>query len=303
MRIATIILALAFCGPLSSAVFDYPRIEYNLIGYLQTVEAKTEDTLLDIARHNGIGQEEILIANPEVDRWIPGRGTRVLVPSRYVLPDTPRDGLVLNLPEMRLYYFLQGSENQSPQVYTYPVSIGRMDWETPQGSTRIVSKQENPSWTPPESIRQEHAADGDPLPRVVPPGPDNPLGRHAIRLNIPSYLIHGTNKPFGVGMRVSHGCIRMLPEDIEELFQLVDTTTPVYIINQPIKAGWYGGDLFLEIHPALDEYPMDAEAIENEAFSVLEKALSQREAVIDDAALKKAISQKSGIPVIISKEL
>jgi L,D-transpeptidase ErfK/SrfK len=302
MRTAVTILALIFCGPLSSAVFDYPRIEYNLIGYLQTVEAKAEDTLLDIARRHGIGQEEILIANPEVDRWIPGRGTRVLVPSRYILPDAPRDGLILNLPEMRLYYFSQGSQDLSPQIYTYPVSIGRMDWETPQGSTTVASKQEDPPWIPPESIRQEHAAEGDPLPRIVPPGPDNPLGRHAIRLNIPGYLIHGTNKPFGVGMRVSHGCIRMLPEDIEELFQLVDKTTPVYIINQPIKAGWYGGDLFLEVHPSLEEYPMDAHAIEHEIFTVLDKALSQRAATIDEGALEKAIAQNSGVPTIISRE-
>ena len=131
------------------------------------------------------------------------------------------------------------------QVQTYPISIGRMDWATPLGKTTITVKVKDPGWSPPESIRKEHAERGDPLPRYVPPGPDNPMGRYALRLGIPGYLIHSTNKPLGVGMRVSHGCIRMLPEDIEYLFPQVPTGTTVRIVNQPVKAGWYGGKLYL----------------------------------------------------------
>jgi L,D-transpeptidase ErfK/SrfK len=301
MKIFFLMIALTACNSAFSVTFELPRAEFDLIGFIQEVDTQQEDTLLDIARHYGIGQEEIIRANPDVDRWLPGKGTQVIIPSRYILPDAPRDGLVLNLPEMRLYYFPEVEiAGLTPQVQTYPVSIGRMDWGTPLGSTKIVSMQRNPAWRPPESIRREHAEQGDPLPIVVPPGPDNPLGQYAIRLGIPGYLIHGTNKAFGVGMRVSHGCIRMLPEDIEVLYPQISKGMPVHIINQPVKVGWYGGDLYLEVHPTLEEYPMDAAAMEAELIMVLDKALSKRSAELDEAALAREISQKSGLPVVIS---
>ena len=164
----------------------------------------------------------------------------------------------------------------------------------------MTRKDLDPPWYPPQSIREEHAAEGDPLPRMVPPGPDNPLGRHAIRLGIPGYLIHGTNKPFGVGMRVSHGCIRMLPEDIEELFEHIEPGTPVHIINQPIKAGWYGGELFLEIHPPLEELPMTAQEIDEEISVILDRVLSRRAAELDEKAVRQAIRSQSGRPVPVS---
>ena len=301
MKVALCILGLIQASFALGATYDLPRAEFDLFGYQVEVEADYEDTLIDIARSHGIGQEEILRANPHIDRWLPGASTRVTIPARFILPSAPRDGLVLNLPEMRLYFFPAPEEGVQPQVQTYPVSIGRMDWSTPQGSTTIVSKQENPPWHPPESIREEHAREGDFLPLVVPPGPTNPLGNHALRLGIPGYLIHGTNKEYGVGMRVSHGCIRMLPEDIAQLFSHVQRGTPVHIINQPVKAGWYGGDLFLEVHPPLEEYPMEAAALEAEANAALDRALSKRYASIDAQALENVLARKSGMPEVVSK--
>ncbi len=214
-----------------------------------------EDTLLDIARRYDIGQEQIIRANPDVDRWLPGDGTRVIIPTRYILPAAPREGLVLNVPEMRLYYYPKPKPGETPVVKTFPVGIGRQDWGTPLGLTKIVGKVKDPTWTPPASIRKEHEENGDPLPAVVPAGPNNPLGQYAMRLAIGggSYLIHGTNKAFGVGMRASHGCIRMMPEDIEYLFQQTPVGTPVRIVSETAKVGWFGGKLYLEIHEPLEE--------------------------------------------------
>ena len=245
MRIVASVLTLVMSAPVFSATYDLPSEHFDVIGSVTTVRARYEDTLLDIARRTNIGQDHMQRVNPDVDRWLPGDGTIVTVPSQHILPRGPRTGLVLNLPEMRMYYYPPKKPGQPAQVQTYPMSIGRMDWATPLGVTKIVEKTKNPTWTPPESIRREHAAKGDPLPRVVPAGPNNPLGEYKMRLGIPGYLIHGTNKPQGVGMRVSHGCIRMLPEDIEKLFPQIPTGTPVTIVNQPVKAGWYGGKLYL----------------------------------------------------------
>ena len=301
MRIFVPLLALLLGAGASGATFEYPPAEFDLIGAVQVVEARYEDTLLDIARRYDIGQDEILGANPTVDRWLPGEGTRVLIPSRYILPPPPHKGLILNLPEMRLYYFPKPKDGQPREVQTYPVSIGRMEWATPLGETKVVSKQKDPAWRPPESIRAEHAANGDPLPKYVPPGPDNPLGRYAMRLGIPGYLIHGTNKAYGVGMRVSHGCIRMLPEDIEYLFPQVPVGTPIRIINQPAKAGWHGGDLYLEMHPPLEEEQNAQDALAATVMTAIDEALFRRWGEVNEAAIEKAIAEHRRLPVVISE--
>jgi L,D-transpeptidase ErfK/SrfK len=284
-----------------SASYRLPPEEFDLVGAIQIVEAQQEETLLDIARSHDVGQEAILLANPGVDRWLPGAGTRVTIPSRHILPPPPFQGLILNLPEMRVYYFPEPEPGSHPRVNTYPVSVGRMDWATPLGETKLVSKQRDPAWHPPESIRAEHAAAGDPLPRVVPPGPDNPLGRHALRLGIPGYLFHGTNKVFGVGMRVSHGCIRMLPEDVEELFDLAPIGTPVRIINQPFKVGWYGGELYLEVHPPLEEDEAGWAALQEGVMAAVDAELFRRPVDLDMAVIEQAISEPNGMPVVISR--
>jgi L,D-transpeptidase ErfK/SrfK len=247
------------CGPAAGEVYELPPPGTDAIGAITTVRARAADTLLDIGRRHGVGYEEIVRANPDVDVWLPGEGTEVVVPTRYILPPGPRRGIVLNLPEYRMYYFPAPKPGEPAVVMTWPVSIGRMDWATPIGTTKIVSKVRKPAWYPPESVRKEHEAEGRPLPRVVPPGPDNPLGEYAMRLTLPGYLIHGTNRPAGVGMRVTHGCIRMYPEDIEFLFARVAVDTPVRIINEPVKLGWDGDRLLMEVHRTLETAPVEGD--------------------------------------------
>ena len=252
-RLVSLVAAcLLAASPARAEVYELPPEGFDVIGAVATVTARYDDTLVDIARHHGLGYQDIVRANPDVGVWLPGEGTEVVLPMRFVLPPGPREGLVLNLAEYRMYYFPKPRNGEPAYVYTYPMSIGRMDWETPLGETRIVAMAKNPAWYPPQSVRDEHAADGDPLPRVVPAGPENPLGTRALRLGLPGYLIHGTNRPAGVGMRVSHGCIRMFPEDIEFLFQHITVNTVVRIINAPVKIGWDGEDLVAEVHPVLE---------------------------------------------------
>lgn len=259
--------------------------------------ATEEDTLLDIARRFNVGQTEILLANPDVDRWLPKHGTKVRIPNSRLLPDAPRKGIVINLPEYRLYYYpAKGDDNT---VTTHPISIGRMDWNTPLGKTKIVAKTENPTWTPPASIKKEHEEKGEILPDVVPAGADNPLGLYAMRLGVPGYLIHSTNKPYGVGMNVTHGCIRMYPEDIEKLFPEIPVGTDVYIVNQPIKVGWYKNTLYIEVHPPMENETDDYEQRLTRALEMILQANEQQLPIVDGAALKQAIQQSNGLPVAI----
>ena len=257
------LIALAFPALGSAEVYVLPTPENDVIGSLTTIQTRADETLLEVARRHGIGYEEITSANPDIDPWLPGEGTEVILPTRFVLPSGQRKGIILNLAEYRLYYFPPVKDGETPMVMTFPMSIGRMDWETPLGRTSVIQKVTDPSWYVPESVRAEHAADGDPLPRVVPPGPDNPLGKHAMRLGIPGYLIHGTNKPIGVGMRVTHGCIRMFPEDIGFFFGQVPLNTPVRIVNEPVKMGWDGDELVVEVHETLAVAAPPAKTIES----------------------------------------
>jgi L,D-transpeptidase ErfK/SrfK len=303
MKIVAPFLSLLLSTPVFAATYDLPSEHFDLIGGVTTVEATYEDTLLDIARRKDIGQDHMERVNPDVDRWLPGAGTVITVPSYHILPRGPRRGLVLNLPEMRMYYFPPKKPGQPAQVQTYPMSIGRQDWGTPLGMTSIVGKTRNPTWTPPESIHRERAENGDPpLPRVVPAGPDNPLGQYKMRLGIPGYLIHGTNRPQGVGMRVSHGCIRMLPEDIEKLFPQLPAGTPVRIVNQPVKAGWYGAKLYIEVHPPLDEYPNDRVAMVEYVNLALDDAMARRSAgtVLDNRVIDEELNRHTSMPLVIS---
>lgn len=269
----------------------------DLVGGIGYLDARYEDTLVDIADLYGIGYEAIKRANPGVDPWLPGAGTRVTLPTRFILPDTPREGVVLNLPEMRLYYYPKPARGREPEVVTFPVSIGRMDWSTPLGLTRVVARLENPIWYPPTSVRAEHARDGEPLPVTVPPGADNPLGEYALKLAIPGYLIHGTNRPNGIGMRVTHGCVRLRPDDIRTLFAEVQPGTPVRIVDQPYKAGWRGGMLYLEVHPRLDGKPRSMTA----AVRAIIAATAKRRAPVDWDKVQRAVDEARGIPVPISR--
>jgi L,D-transpeptidase ErfK/SrfK len=256
----TLLFVMALPIAAQAEQFELPPDDNDVVGALTVVAARADETLLDLARRHGLGYEDIVRANPKVDTWLPGESTEVLLPTQYVLPPGPRKGVILNLAEYRMYYFPEPKDGEPAIVMTYPMSIGRMDWETPLGLTRIISKVRSPTWYPPESVRAEHAADGDPLPRIVPPGPKNPLGAFAMRLGLPGYLIHSTNRPAGVGMRVTHGCIRMFPEDIRFLFDQVSVNTPVRIINEPVKVGWHGDELVMEVHRALDIVPFETDS-------------------------------------------
>jgi L,D-transpeptidase ErfK/SrfK len=273
----------------------------DLVGQQQSTLARHEDTLIDIAREHGLGYEEILNANPGVDPWLPGAGVPIELAKHRVLPMAERDGIVINLPEHRLYYFPPAKPGETPEVWSYPVSIGKMDWHTPLGVTKIVQKVKNPSWYPPQSVRDEHARKGDILPKVVPGGPNNPLGLFAMRLGIPggSYLIHGTNRPAGIGMQVTHGCMRLYPEDIEQLFGMVPVNTKVTIVNEPFKLGWQGGRLWVEVHPALKEDIVEPPTLTDLSRLVVE-ATRQVLAPVDWSAVQTAFGESRGIPVPVT---
>jgi len=289
-------------APAAADMYVLPPAGIDLVGLEQNTVARFEDTLPDIARSYGLGYEEILAANPGADPWLPGDGREIFLPTRHILPAVVREDIVINLSEHRLYYFPRSRNGQPVHVITHPISIGQMDWNTPLGVTKIVDKRRKPVWYPPESIRKQHEADGDPIPKAVPPGPDNPLGDYAMRLGIPGggYLIHGTNRPVGVGMPVTHGCIRMYPEDIESLFRLVQVGTRVHIINQPLKTGWVGGVLYLEVHPPL---PTDPTLTLTDLTRRLVEATRERGVRINWPAAERALAEARGIPVAVSLPL
>lgn len=287
-------------GPQPADRFVLARSDTDVVGDLQFVRTRKEDTLPDIARRYDLGYDEIVAANPGVDPWLPGEGTRVTLPTAFVLPPGSREGIVLNLASKRLFYFPQAAAGKAAEVITHPVGIGREGWLTPTGTLPITQKLVNPAWTVPESVRREHAAEGDPLPPVVPPGPDNPLGDFAMRLSQPNYLIHGTNKPYGVGMRVSHGCVRLYPEDIASLFPQVPIGTPVRIINQPYLVGWRDGTLYLEAHEPLSEDTGGWNGSVKQMEALVKEKLGDRATVIDWAAATTVAREARGIPVAIA---
>ncbi|HEY8521205.1 MAG TPA: L,D-transpeptidase family protein [Gammaproteobacteria bacterium] len=293
--------ALWLAAVMPAGAAEYPLAEgQDVIGAPRVIAARYEDTFVKLAREHNVGFEALRRANPGVDAWLPGEGTPIVIPAQFVLPRAPREGIVVNVAELRLYYFPDGP---SGRVFTYPISIGRNDWSTPLGVTTVTGKVRNPTWYPPESIRAEHAEMGDPLPRVVPPGPDNPLGKHALRLGLPGYLIHGTNRPAGVGMRVTHGCIRMFPEDIEALFAMVPVGTKVRIVNQPYKLGWAEDGLYLEAHPPLEEVAQNAEwAPATELTRVYVAATETRTTEVAWDVAERLLQEARGIPERISIE-
>ena len=299
VRLLLGLLAILSAGGASAQSYELPPAGDNVVGQVKVVKARHKDTLSDIARRYHLGYEEIRRANPHVDPWLPGAGTRVILPLQHILPDAPRQGLVLNLPEMRLYYYPKPSAGKPPTVVTFPVSIGRMDWSTPLGVPRVTDKVVNPAWYPPASIRAEHEAQGRPLPAEVPAGPDNPLGQYALQLGRPGYFIHGTDRPYGVGMRVTHGCIRLYPEDIQRLFKEVPVGTPVRIVNQPYKAGWYRGVLLFEAHPLLEENQAQQMGNLTPAVRTVVDATRQRPARVDWSLVTRAAIELRGIPVMV----
>jgi len=301
-RMGAVALGTATFGMVPGALaIQTPGARYpDMVGAPGYMFAKAEDTLVDLARKHNLGFTELRAANPGVDTWLPGAGTRILLPTGHLLPNGPREGLVLNLADQRLYYFVPGGAT----VESYPIGTGREAWDTPLGSTTVVRKKRNPSWYVPKSIREEDPT----LPKVVGPGPKNPLGRFAMYLGWPSYLIHGTNNPWGVGRRVSHGCIRLYPEDIAQLFPRIPKGTAVTVVKQQVKIGRVDGELMVEIQPS----PKQSDAIEADGrFTpeplpelpyMLVTVAGEDVKRIDWSAVNRAARERRGVPVRVLKQ-
>jgi len=270
------VLTLIMMNASYSQTYLYPQND-DVIGNIAIHTIQEGDNFLQLAQTFRIGFDELVDANPDIDPWIPVEGAQIIIPTQYVLPNAERKGVIINLAELRMYHF-QGMQGNQAKVSTYPISIGKGgQWETPLTLTRITSKTKKPNWYPPESIRKEHEENNDPLPKIVPPGPDNPLGDYKIGLALSGYLIHGTNVPEGIGMRVTHGCIRLHPTGIEKLFNDVEINTPVTIINQPYKVGWRNEQLFVETHSEIEEQQQAASRNLTEFVQLVIKKSKERE--------------------------
>ena len=303
--VAATVAALVMALPAAATTYELGEGTPLVFGELTHYTTTYDDTFTDIARRYSLGWEEVIRVNPGIDPWVPGAGKDLVIPTRRILPSGAHEGIVINLPEHRLYYFPKPKKKtDKPIVITYAVSIGKMDWHTPLGETRVVSKQKNPSWFPPDSVRKEHAERGEPLPAVVKAGPDNPLGAYALRLAITpgAYLIHGTNNPLAVGMAVTHGCMRMYPEDIEALFPLVPVGTKVRIINEPVKVAFVNGELLLEVHPPVDKEGQTIEP-DLEMFSkLLDQALGPTTAAVHWDFARDTMQAANGLPTVVGIE-
>jgi L,D-transpeptidase ErfK/SrfK len=309
-RRSTISAALLLWGALGGAplahatVYTLQQKDDVVVGEDQTVTTVYEESLYDLAAKYSLGSEEIIRVNPGMDAWVPGAGKQVIIPGRHILPPGPHEGIVVNLPEHRLYYYPKPKRGEPQEVITYPVSIGKMDWRTPLGLTHVIGKQKDPAWYPTESVRKEHAANGDPLPARVAPGPDNPLGQFAMRLAAGNgtYLIHGTNNPRAVGLPVTHGCIRMYPDDVKALFPLVPVGTPVRLINEPIKVAWVDGELLLEAHPPVDAEGQSFEPDVEEFSQLLQKAVGDRTVAIHWDYAREVLQKADGVIATVGLE-
>jgi L,D-transpeptidase ErfK/SrfK len=292
-------------SPVATHAFTIPDDD-DVIGELQVTTVQGDDTLPDIARRFNLGYEEMVRANPGIDPWLPGAGKQVVLPTQFVLPKAPREGLVINLAQLRVYYFPKVAQGEALRVITHPIGIGKVGWSTPEGTTKVTAKRKNPTWFPPSSVRKEHREAGDPLPAKVPPGPDNPLGAHMMTLGWPSYLIHGTNKPYGVGLRSSHGCIRLYPEDIAELFDDIPVGTKVTVVNQPFVFGWHDGTLYAQIFPKLEdddrEHPQAANQLLNVAISDdMWTRVKEHNAEVDLDVVNSLVTDRRGIALPVSR--
>jgi L,D-transpeptidase ErfK/SrfK len=269
----------------------------TVVGRVRTHRIRVGETLLDIARYYDLGYNEIVEANPGVDPWHPPEGETIVVPTAWVLPCCTYQGMVLNIPEMRLYFYRPDPEDPKRLlVVTHPVGIGRVTWRTPRGRFSVRGKTENPTWVIPASIQKERLQETGDARTAIPGGhPENPLGRYRLELTIPRYAIHGTNKPWGIGRQVSHGCVQLYPEDIERLFPLVELGTAVEFTYQTVKVGARDGAVYVEVHPDIYKYapPTPASAL----ASLKRRRLS---VAVDANALKTALAESRGMPILVA---
>ncbi|TLZ10164.1 MAG: LysM peptidoglycan-binding domain-containing protein [Gammaproteobacteria bacterium] len=290
--------------PLANERFELEAAQ-DVVGVVQVVRATKDDTLTDIARRFNVGYEELLRANPKVDPWLPGEGREIVVPTQFILPDAPRAGLVINIAAMRIFYYPPVKRGERAIVITHPIGIGKVGWRTPEGVTKIVRRQKDPTWRVPESVRKEHHDNGEDLDPVIGPGPENPLGKYAFYLQWPSYLIHGTNKPAGVGLRSSHGCIRLYPEDIEQFYDLVPIGTQVRVVNQPFVFGWRDAQLYMQPFDVLEDDTRDWAKAQRKLLSSslaarLQRELQAQKERVDWSLIASLASNPRGVPVPIT---
>ncbi|MGH8201683.1 MAG: L,D-transpeptidase family protein [Steroidobacteraceae bacterium] len=279
----------------------------DVVGALQIVKVRKDETLSDIGRRFNVGLGEMTRANPNVDPWIPKPGTTVVVPTQYVLPDAPHRGIVVNVAAMRLFYFPPHQRGEPQTVITHPVGIGRQGWKTPIGVTHVLWHEKNPVWHVPPSIIAEHRQEGDKLPKVMGPGPDNPLGDYALHLGWPGYLIHGTNKPVSVGLRVSHGCVHLFPEDIAQIFKMVPNGTEVRVVNQPYVFGWRDGRMYLQSAGPLEDDKRPWKKASRRLLAVTltrdqRGALKRQHDKIDWGRVAQLVNTPVGVPIPVSGE-
>jgi L,D-transpeptidase ErfK/SrfK len=267
----------------------------SVIGEVQVYRIRKGDTLMDLARYYSLGYNEMVEANPGIDPWVPPVGATVLLPTEWVLPCCTYRGVIVNIPEMRIFYMRPAGDGTT-LVNTYPVGLGRDDWRTPQGKFKIQGKTVNPQWNIPPSIREEHIRErGDHRTFIAGGAPDNPLGKFRFELTLPMYRIHGTDIPWGVGMQVSHGCVRLYPEDIERLFPLVPIGTPGEFTYDTIKIGARGGVLFAESHA--DIYGYKPAAFRDAAGKLEALGLMGQ---VDREELLMGLTDSRGLPFRIS---
>ncbi len=291
--IAASALLLSTAAETPAATYE---IRGDVIGEIRHTRTRDTDNLYGLARNVNLGIVETLVANPHIDDlWMPGDGTKLTLPTEYILPPV-REGIVVNLPELRLYFF------KGNTVYTYPVGIGKEGFGSPVGQSRIVRMRKDPVWIVPASIRAEKPE----LPARVEPGPDNPLGAYAMNTGWNSVVIHGTNTPNGVGLRSSHGCMRMYPEDIEELFSMVKVGTKVTFLDMPYKLGWRGRELFLEVTPTQDQLDtiVQQATVDNPDMPEVRAAVAaeagKHGVEIDWYAVDTAIKERNSLPLVIA---
>jgi|JI10StandDraft_1071094.scaffolds.fasta_scaffold38982_5 L,D-transpeptidase ErfK/SrfK len=294
-----------YAPPIGTHRFEIDAAHDDVVGQVQVTISSKEDTLPDIARRFNLGYEEIVRANPGVDPWLPGAGKEIVLPTQFVLPNSVRQGIVINIAAMRLFYFPPTKPGEKQVVYTHPIGIGRVGWQTPEGATKVVSKQKDPVWIPPASVRKEHKENGEILPVRVPAGPDNPLGKYKFTLGWPSYLIHGTNKPYGVGLRSSHGCIRLYPEDVEKIFAMVNPGTGVTVVNQPFVFGWHDGELYLQGFDVLEDDKRDWSKSQPKLLSKtlskrIQTELANRKATVDWQRVAQITKDPRGLVLSVS---
>ena len=278
------------------AAYDKPYV-----GETKIYVADANDTLVHIARNFGMGYVEMRAANPHIDPWVPGQGSELVLPSRHLLPKADHEGIVINLPEMRLYAFVNGDKAPT----TFPLGIGREGLETPIGQTKVVRKKDGPTWRPTARMRREDPT----LEAVVPAGPENPLGTHALYLGWPTYALHGTNKPYGIGRRISSGCIRLYPENITQLYEMIPVGTKVTVVNQPIKLAWIDDVLYMESHPDMDQaiqmeetgQVYSAKMSDNDMKLIIEAA-GEFQDRLHWATIRNEVRNRSGYPVMIARK-